>query len=180
MPGSVRVKLPSYRQHKPIGYAVVTFSGRDVYLGPHGTRLSRENYDRVVGEWLAGGRAAPQAAASPRVTVADLVNAFRKSGEIPNSHAHTYKVVMSVVVRLYRRTPVNEFGPVALKVVRQAMVDLKWKRRNVNNRVHLVRRSFGETWKGSGSSPLRFRGSRPLPGCGTVGPRRPSRCRSKP
>ncbi|MGN6505850.1 MAG: hypothetical protein ACTHM6_09835, partial [Tepidisphaeraceae bacterium] len=83
---STRTKLPSYRHHKPSGQAVVTLSGRDVYLGPHGTRLSRENYDRVVGEWLAAGRAMPKNDDSPAVTVVELVNAFHKAGAIPASH----------------------------------------------------------------------------------------------
>jgi len=45
--------LPKYRHHKASGQAVVTLSGLDVYLGMHGTRVSRAEYDRVVGEWLA-------------------------------------------------------------------------------------------------------------------------------
>ena len=49
-------KLPSYRLHKPSGQAVVTLGGRDVYLGPHNSRTSRAEYDRVVAEWLANGR----------------------------------------------------------------------------------------------------------------------------
>jgi hypothetical protein len=47
---SFKTVLPSYRRHKASGQAVVTVSGRDVYFGPHGTRLSRDNYDRVVTE----------------------------------------------------------------------------------------------------------------------------------
>ena len=50
-----RIKPPSYRHHRASGQAVVTLSGRDIYLGPHGTKFSRDNYDRVVGEWLAAG-----------------------------------------------------------------------------------------------------------------------------
>ncbi|HEX8322882.1 MAG TPA: tyrosine-type recombinase/integrase [Tepidisphaeraceae bacterium] len=111
-------------------------------MGPHGTRLSRENYDRVVGEWLQAGRATPKAADAGGASVAELVNAFRKSGAIPDSHAHTYKLVMSIIVRLYGRTAAAEFGPLALKVVRQAMVDAGWNRANVNNRTHMVRRIF--------------------------------------
>ncbi len=33
--------VPSYRLHKATGQAVVTLSGRFIYLGPHATRLSR-------------------------------------------------------------------------------------------------------------------------------------------
>lgn len=139
---STRTKLPSYRHHKPSGQAVVTLSGRDVYLGPHGTRLSRENYDRVVGEWLAAGRAMPKNDDSPAVTVVELVNAFHKAGAIPASHDHSYKSVMKLLVRLYGRTSAGEFGPLALKVVRNAMVSAGWNRTTINNRVHMLRRIF--------------------------------------
>ena len=47
---------PRYRHHKPSGQAVVTIDGRDFYLGTHGTKQSREDYDRLIGEWLANGR----------------------------------------------------------------------------------------------------------------------------
>ncbi len=50
------LKLPSYRLHKPSGRAVVTLDGRDHYLGVHGSTESRNEYDRVIGEYLANGR----------------------------------------------------------------------------------------------------------------------------
>lgn len=51
-------RIPSYRLHRPSGQAVVTLNGRDCYLGRHGTPESRLEYDRLVCEWLAVGRAA--------------------------------------------------------------------------------------------------------------------------
>jgi hypothetical protein len=50
------VRTPSYRLHKPSGQAVVTFSGKDHYLGRFGSPESREAYDRLVAEWLANRR----------------------------------------------------------------------------------------------------------------------------
>ena len=34
----------------------MTLSGQDYYLGPHGTKASKLEYDRVIAEWLARGR----------------------------------------------------------------------------------------------------------------------------
>ena len=45
-----RRRIPSYRLHRPSGQAVVTLSGRDFYLGPHGSKISRAEYDRVTAE----------------------------------------------------------------------------------------------------------------------------------
>ncbi len=48
--------VPKYRKHKASGQAVVTIGGVDHYLGPHGTKASKNEYDRVIAEWMANGR----------------------------------------------------------------------------------------------------------------------------
>jgi len=60
-----RIKAPSYRKHKVSGQAVVTLDGRDFYLGPHGTKASHAEYDRLVAEWLANRRQLPRSAGGP-------------------------------------------------------------------------------------------------------------------
>jgi hypothetical protein len=59
-------RLPSYRKHKPSGQAVVTLDGKDHYLGPHGSKASLQEYDRLVGEWQANGRCLNEAGRSLR------------------------------------------------------------------------------------------------------------------
>ena len=67
MPGRPRNSLPSLRQHKPSGRAVVTLNGRDHYLGPWPADdpapppQTRAAYDRAIAEWLAAGRRAEAA-----------------------------------------------------------------------------------------------------------------------
>ena len=51
MPRHKNGSVPGYRKHRPTGQAVVTLSGQDFYLGPHGTKTSQAEYDRVVAEW---------------------------------------------------------------------------------------------------------------------------------
>ncbi len=51
----MRKKIPSYRLHKASGQAVVWINGRDLYLGKHGSRESREAYDRLIAQWLEAG-----------------------------------------------------------------------------------------------------------------------------
>ena len=136
------IKLPSYRHHKASGQAFVHLSGKHVYLGPHGTKLSRDNYDRVVAEWLNRGRSLSQHQAKAATSIAVLLNGFRKSDVIPDSHRDAYAAVIKIMARLYGLTPADEFGAVALKVVRDEMVKKGWKRKTVNMRVHNVRRIF--------------------------------------
>lgn len=49
--------IPSYRLHPRSGQARVTIDGKDHYLGPMDSPGSREEYERVISEWLASGRA---------------------------------------------------------------------------------------------------------------------------
>jgi hypothetical protein len=48
--------IPKLTQHKSSGKAVVRLNGRDHYLGIFGTPEAKNAYDRLIGEWLAGGR----------------------------------------------------------------------------------------------------------------------------
>ena len=59
MPSRKRRRVPSYRLHKPSCLAVVRLSGRDFYLGPYDTLESRQEYDRIVAEWLTNGHQSP-------------------------------------------------------------------------------------------------------------------------
>jgi hypothetical protein len=48
--------IPEHRKHRASGQAVVMIRGRDFYLGPHGTKASKVEHDRLVSEWLVAGR----------------------------------------------------------------------------------------------------------------------------
>ena len=74
MPSENRApRVPSYRRHKPSGQAVVTLNGHDYYLGRYGTKQSKAEYQRLVGEWLAGGGACPP---GDDLTIAELCFAY--------------------------------------------------------------------------------------------------------
>jgi hypothetical protein len=59
-------RLPAYRQHKSTGQAIVTFNGRDFYLGPWKSAASRAEYNRLTTEWLASGGALMPGMRAPR------------------------------------------------------------------------------------------------------------------
>ncbi|HEX6962483.1 MAG TPA: hypothetical protein VF175_11485 [Lacipirellula sp.] len=48
--------LPKYQKHRASGQAVVAINGRDYYLGPHGSKASKVEYDRLITEYLVSGR----------------------------------------------------------------------------------------------------------------------------
>ena len=140
---------PAYRRHRASGQAIVTLDGRDFYLGRHGTAASRAEYDRITGEWLANGRRLP-AAAGGGCTVNELVAAFWKWAEAnyrdadgqPTGEAENYRQSLRPLVRKYGPTAAADFGPLALKAVREDMVAADLCRTNVNRRVNRVRYAF--------------------------------------
>ena len=67
--------LPKYRKHRPSGRAVVTLDGNYFYLGPYGSKVSRAEYDRVVGEWQANGRKLPTQGAAD-ISINELMLAY--------------------------------------------------------------------------------------------------------
>lgn len=67
---------PKYRKHKASGQAIVTIDGKMFYLGPHGTKTSKQEYDRLIGEWLANGRSLPTTVKV--MTVSTLAAAYLK------------------------------------------------------------------------------------------------------
>jgi integrase len=130
-----RKKDPSYRLHKPSGQAIVTLpdglGGRhDVYLGKFDTEESWEEYNRVLTEWKVNGRRVPTTVApAPELTIHQLIlayygfaeNYYVKDGK-PTSEVNTIAQAMRFLKRLYGNTAAKDFGPLALKAVRQEMI----------------------------------------------------------
>ena len=140
--------VPKYRKHRASGQAVVTLNGRDFYLGPHGTKASKREYDRLTSEWLANGRGLPPGQAND-LTVAELLLSYweyaqgyyRKNGE-QTSEVGAIKSALRPVRELYADRPAREFGPLALGNVRQRMVARGWCRTGINDAISRVRRVF--------------------------------------
>src|SRR3954454_24638656 len=92
---------PSYRKHKATGQAIVTLSGRDFYLGPHGSAASKAEYDRRVREWNAAGGILANDRADA-LTIVELLAAFWKHAQsyyvdadgVPTSEQATYRTLI--------------------------------------------------------------------------------------
>jgi integrase len=149
-------RVPTYRRHKQSGQAIVTLpdglgNRRDVLLGQYGTAESRKEYARVIAEWEASGRQLPQSAAEQvaDLTVNELLlrywkhaeGYYRKNGE-PTSQLERVRLSLKPVKALYGHTAAKVFGPLALKAVRERMVQNGWRRGYVNSCVGCVKRMF--------------------------------------
>ncbi len=67
-------QTPKYRKHKASGQAFVELNGHRHYLGPHRTKASKVEYDRLVSEWLANNR--QPLGQSDDLTIAELIVLF--------------------------------------------------------------------------------------------------------
>ncbi len=142
------LRIPSYRRHKPSWQAVVSVGGRDIYLGKWNSAASRAEYNRIIAEWSAHGGTLP--APSNDRTVGELLAAFlahalryhRRPDGKPSTELASYKQAMRHVKALYSRVPIADFGPMALKAVRQRLVEAGLARVTINRQVNRIRHIF--------------------------------------
>ena len=136
---------PTYRHHRASGQAVVTIAGKEVYLGPWKSAASKHEYDRVVGEWLARGRtAAPNPSAG--ITVSELLANYLRWAkgyyQGGSREVEQIKYTIRPLRKLYGNTPAATFGPLAIKAVRQAMIEGDVCRNEINKRLGRIKRIF--------------------------------------
>lgn len=145
---SLSASVPKYRRHRATGQAVVTLSGKDHYLGPYGSKASKVEYDRLIGEWLVAGRQT-KPSEGDGLTVTEVVAAYwqfaqgyyRKDGE-PSGSLHGIKVALRLLRRHYGHTPACDFGPLALAALRQRLIDDGDSRTYINDHMGRFRRVF--------------------------------------
>ena len=139
--------VPKYRKHRGSGQAVVTLGGRDYYLGPHNTKVSKNQYDRLIAEWLASGRSPSFGATEAELSIAELLVVYLRYakgyyGEGPKSEFNHYRRVARPLKSLYSGTAAAEFGPLQFKAVREQFIADGCSRRFINACMIRVARIF--------------------------------------
>ena len=152
-----RRKVPSYCRHKASGQAYVTLDGREHYLGVYGTPESRERYARLIAEHTAGDSSlAMPAPASSSLSISELALVYWERHVLkvhvsegkPTDRQYHIRLSLRPLKELYGSAPVSDFGPRALKCVREKMIaDAVEKRgavnrRYVNDHVGIIKRMF--------------------------------------
>jgi integrase len=145
-------KFPSYRQHKASGQAVVTLSGRDHYLGIYGTPESRAEFDRLIAEWLAGGRRLTPARgeAPPDLTITELYRDFwrwakddyRRPDGTAAPELDNLRLALDPFEAMFGHVAARDFGPLRLQTWQQTLAKSGLCRRTVNQRIKRVVRLF--------------------------------------
>lgn len=147
---------PSYALHKASGQAVVRISGRDHYLGAHGTPESFRRYIEALAEWCDG---LPGGSSRSALSGKDAANLITINGLLLKyiEFAVTYYIdetgqttseydqmrfALRPLRQLYGHTFVRDFGPRALKELRQILVGSGLSRGVINRQVNRIRRVF--------------------------------------
>ncbi|MGE0537448.1 MAG: tyrosine-type recombinase/integrase [Pirellulales bacterium] len=147
--------VPSYRLHKASGQARVLVDGRHLYLGIYGSEVSRQRYARLIAKQTAASETTPSSpqslVATPdhELTVAALVlrywefakTYYIKDGE-PTKELVSMREALRPVRRLFGDTLAEQFGPKALKLVREQMINQGLSRKVINQRVNRIKRAF--------------------------------------
>ncbi len=151
MPRS-RHPFPSYVRHGQSGRGRLVWTDplgllhQKLLPGPFGSAESLSAKARLELE-LASSPAAP-AVDPEELTVAEVLAAYLDFAERhyadrdgrPTDEVRHLKTTIRHVRELYGGIPIREFGPLALKAVRQKFVERKWSRKTINARVERIRR----------------------------------------
>ena len=143
--------IPAYRLHRPSGQARVIIGGRHCYLGKHGSDESLKAYSRLIAEHLNGHNPeqdVPRSTASS-LLVKELILHFWRFVEShyirdgkPTDEQAGIRAALRFVRRLFGDTLACDFGPKALKTVRESMIETGHSRKYINDNVNRIRRRF--------------------------------------
>jgi integrase len=135
----------------------------DVVLGPTGSPEARTKYLRIITEMTANGGQLPQANPSgpSNLTVNEVLarwwlhakQHYRNPDGSPKTELHSFRYALRPLGYLYGDTPAKEFGPLALKAVRQLFIkgyehpehgkQKPWSRKALNRQVTRIKTFFG-------------------------------------
>ena len=140
-----KAKKPAYLLHKATGQARCRIGGKDIYLGEYGSPASRQRYEELIAEWFTRNDDARRFT----LTVDDLVllymehvrEHYRKNGQA-TSEVNNIRIALRYVVSQFGTTRAREFGPRALKAVRQSMIDAGCVRTSINRMTARIRGMF--------------------------------------
>jgi integrase len=127
----------SYRLHRGSGQAVVTLQGRTYYLGRYGSPESKEKFHRLVAESIVS----PTFGTSKsRVTIAEATVKYLEYCD--EYYSEKERVVLhhalKPLIERFASLPLQEFGVVQFKVIRQHWIKKDCSRQYVNSQMKRI------------------------------------------
>ena len=142
-------KIPGYLRHKS-GQARVVLGGITHYLGIYNSPESRKKYDQLIAVYLTNGVAPLPIRDDEKYSIEEAALIFMKFAEQhykkhgrPTQTHERYRLVLELVVKYYGKRAVSAFGPLALKFIREQMIESGTLCRNtINDRIDCIRAFF--------------------------------------
>ena len=156
-----KTNIPNYRLHKATGQAFVELGGRRFYLGKHGSKASREEYERRIAEYLGNGRKLPPTRTKTGISCRELAVHFLewaegyyvKNGEMTGTFFHCRNAI-SLLVKHYGHESVDNFTPLSLVFLQEKWVEQGLGRQTVNRYVGIIKQAFRHGSKFGWVDPL--------------------------
>ena len=137
-------KTPGYRLHKPSGQAYVRINGKFHYLGEYGSPESRDRYDELIADWLAGHGPDRHSLTIDELCLRYFKHAkthYRKNGK-PTSEQSCIQSALRPLITLFGRTRAAEFGPLKLGQYRDDLISRRFAISTIRKHVGRVRSMF--------------------------------------
>lgn len=141
-------RTPSFRLHKPTRQGFAEINGRRHYLGRYDSPEAKRKYHRLIAEWIAGGYrlpVAPQDITLPEVCDAYIAYAktyYRTPDGRPTSTMAEIRLCADTLLERYGAMPAVEFGPMALRAIRQQWIDRDMSISTINSYCGTIKRMF--------------------------------------
>lgn len=140
------IRRPRMTLHKPSGQARCRINGRDHYLGPWGSAKAQHEYDHLLRQWTLkhGDMAGYRLAVDDLAILYDdhVAENYRGLDGRPTSEVGAIRLMLKHLVTVHGRTLVCEFGPRALKQVRERMIEAGYVRSSINVHIGRLKRLF--------------------------------------
>ena len=169
-------RTPKYRLHKGSGQALVQINRERIYLGKYDSEESKEEYRRLVAEYLASGQppktnGSGDTAQFPALSINDLILTYWqfakahyvKDGK-PTTTLDGIRSALRPLRRLYGGTPAGDFGPKKLKTIRHHLIEAGNSRGVVNKRIGQIKTAFKWAVAEELVSPLVYHGLQAVAG----------------
>jgi len=144
-----KTNIPNYRLHKATGQAFVELTGRRFYLGKHGSKASKEEYEKRIAEYLANGRKLPPTLVKKGISCQELAIHFLEWAEgyyvkngVQTATFGLCRRAVSLLVKHYGNESTNNFSPLSLDFLQKLWVENGLPRLTVNRFVCIIKRMF--------------------------------------
>ncbi|TWU27565.1 tyrosine-type recombinase/integrase [Bythopirellula polymerisocia] len=140
-------RVPTYRNHKASGQAIVEINGRHFYLGKFDSPESHEAYRRKIAAYLSQQELDDTPLPSLRIDRLILKYfKFAKTYYVRNGKQTEEIVALRIALKrlrkMYGSTEAVKFGPKAFKTFRDSMIQEDLSRKYINDTTGRIKRMF--------------------------------------